>query len=741
VRETRPRRIGRGRALLFGLGLAVALTLALLPAFPRQLQVSEGDTASRTMKAPRDISYESQTLTEQRREEAADAVPDTVVFNANVRTQQVDRLDSVLAQVGQIRERADLTVAGKASALEGIHDLSLTQAGTSALLDLPNEQWPAVASEARTILGGLLSESISDAAVSATRDRVGERIDSSLTPDQALVVTELVRPLVTANLTIDQAKTEEAREAARAAVVPVRVSLGEGQTIVSKGDVIDAATLEQLDEAGLLSPAFDWNRMGAAIIVASVAAATLGLYLYTFQPSGVTSARHLLMLVLAVAVPVLVAKFYLPFVLPDESRRFLAYLLPLAAAPMMVASLLEGRLAVVLTGVLAGLVVFTGVYLPDLSAVEALGTLDVLRLLAVFGFASVVGIFVVHRAERLNRHLLAGAALAVAAFLLLFSVWLLDADREAGDLPWMTAAAAVNGSLSSLLALGGFLSLGLLFGITTRVQLMELAQLNQPLLRRLQDEAPGTFHHSVIVGNLAERAAQIVGADWLLVRVGCYYHDVGKLLQPAFYIENQLAGDNPHDKLDSQSSAQIVQEHVKGGLELAQQHGLPPRVAAFISEHHGTRLVTYFYRQAARENPRVDATDYRYPGPKPQSRETAIVMLADSVEAVVRSSPDHSAERIDALVDEVIAERLAEGQLDESDLTLREIKTIAESFKVTLKGVYHPRIEYPAPTEVERQVVGRRPVVRLPFRSPRESAGPESRGGKERARRSPLPPE
>ncbi|GAG35268.1 unnamed protein product, partial [marine sediment metagenome] len=243
------------------------------------------------------------------------------------------------------------------------------------------------------------------------------------------------------------------------------------------------------------------------------------------------------------------------------------------------------------------------------------------RLILVFGFGSVAGIVVVYRAERLNRHLLAGGVLAVIAFALLLGIWLVDPERKAADLPWMTAAALINGSLSSLLALGGFLSLGLLFGITTRVQLMELAQLNQPLLRRLQDEAPGTFHHSVIVGNLAERAAQLVGADSLLVRVGCYYHDVGKLLQPAFYIENQLAGDNPHDELDSQRSAKIVQEHVKGGLELARQHGLPQRVTAFIAEHHGTRLVTYFYRQAARENPRVDATDYSYPGPRPQSRE------------------------------------------------------------------------------------------------------------------------
>ena len=278
----------------------------------------------------------------------------------------------------------------------------------------------------------------------------------------------------------------------------------------------------------------------------------------------------------------------------------------------------------------------------------------------------------------------------------------------------MVAAAGVNGFLSAFVALGAFLGLSFLFGITTRVQLMELAQVNQPLLRRLQDEAPGTFHHSIIVGNLAERAADAIDADSLLVRVGCYYHDVGKLLQPGFYVENQMGGENPHEHLEPQVSAQIVSEHVRGGLELARKYRLPQRVAAFIPEHHGTRLVTYFYRKASRESPEVDATQFTYPGPRPQSRESALGMLADSVEATVRSSPDHSPERIDALVDEVVAERVSEGQLDECDLTLRQLKTIAESFKATLRGVYHPRLEYPQPTEAEKRRA--LSLVRFPFR-------------------------
>jgi putative nucleotidyltransferase with HDIG domain len=252
---------------------------------------------------------------------------------------------------------------------------------------------------------------------------------------------------------------------------------------------------------------------------------------------------------------------------------------------------------------------------------------------------------------------------------------------------------------------------------------MELAQLNSPLLRRLQDEAPGTFHHSVIVANLAERAADLIGADSLLVRVGCYHHDIGKVLQPGYYVENQLGGDNPHDNLDPERSATIIRQHVTNGLELAQQHGLPARVQAFIPQHHGTRLVPYFYRQATEKGMVIDEKAFRYPGPRPQTRETAIVMLADSIEAMVRASADRSPGRIDAIVEEVIAERLAEGELEECDITLRDLRTVASSFKQTLSGVYHPRIEYPEPTPQERRArirfrPGRRPMNPDPTPAP-----------------------
>jgi putative nucleotidyltransferase with HDIG domain len=694
--------------------LAVALALALFPLFPRQLQVRQGDIASRTWQAPRDFSFESEVLTEKQRENAAAEVPDVLVFSAEVRSDQIGKLDQVIGDVTRVRDLTDLSRSQKLSALRGTGNLLLPTGYEAILLDMTAEQWDAVSEEARRVLEEVLSQTVNSGEEDLIGEQVSERLDPSLSADESALVESMVKTLIVPNMEVDQAKTEGAREEARAAAVPVRVSYTKNQTIVRSGEVIDSTAIEAMREAGLLSPRLEWDNVAAVILVSIVAGGTLSLYVYAFQPANATDIRRLLLLLVLTALAVLVAKLYLPLILPDYDRHFLAYALPLAAIPMLVAAFLEAQLAVALAAVLATLVTFIVVYLPDVSAAVTTSPLDALRAVGVYGFGGVAGVLAVHRAERLNRYLLAGIAVAVVSLVVLLGVWLLDFEREMLDIPWMTLAAAINGSLSGVLAAGAFVTLGFLFGITTRVQLMELAQLNQPLLRRLQDEAPGTFHHSIIVGNLAERAADLIGADALLVRVGCYYHDVGKLRQPGYYIENQMTGNNPHDDIDPRISAQIVSRHVEDGLDLSREHRLPHQVQDFITQHHGSGRVAYFYRKAVEADKDVDPSMFSYPGPKPQSREVAIVMLADSAEAVIRSSTDRSPEHIDTLVDQVVAERLAEGQLDESDLTLREIKVIAESFKSTLRGVYHPRLEYPAPAEAERprpsRQMRRRPV-------------------------------
>jgi putative nucleotidyltransferase with HDIG domain len=482
-----------------------------------------------------------------------------------------------------------------------------------------------------------------------------------------------------------------------------------GQVIAEEGDVVSAAELTRIRDAGLLDNKLSATDAVAAIIVAVVSSALLAIYLSMFQPAGMNTLRRLVMFGLLIVLWVGASKVFLSLTLPDEDRLFLAYMLPVAAAAMLTVALLDGGLAIVVAALLAVLVSFAGFYMPDARNAASTGALEPLQMVLTFFLGGVAGVLTVRQAERVNRYVFAGVSTGLVSFAILFAFWLLMPGRDEVDVAWMIVSAALGGFGSSILALGGTVTLGVMFGVTTRIQLMELSQLSHPLLRRLQEDTPGTFHHSMQVGTLAERAADRVGADPLLARVGAYFHDIGKVENPQYYIENQLDGVNPHDALDPETSAKMIFEHVKQGLKLTRKHRVPPRVRAFVPEHHGTRLVTYFYRKANAVDPATDGEKYRYPGPRPQSPETGIVMLADSVEAVVRASEDHSFEKIDEIVDQVVAERIAEGQMDDCDLTMRDLRTIAETFKSTLHGIYHKRIEYPPAASDESTKVGDRP--------------------------------
>lgn len=711
-RRSSDRPISSGRASAFGVVLALLLLGALVPVFRSGLRVNVGEEAARTITSPRDITFESELLTQKRQNDAAAAVPDVLTFDPKVKTEQLAKLDAVITRIAQVRSDSSLSGTGRRDALQHIPDSGgISARSIDTLLELTDDRWLAVAREARAAVSDVLSQSLDAAAAAAAKDTLDQRISGNLDAGEALVAAELARPLIAPTLVVDQARTEKAREEAKAAVAPALVSLTRGQVIVEQGQRVDPNAMEALRAVGLLEGGFDWRRSLATALIAMAGAAALAGYLFVFQPRAIAGWRQLAMLAAATALPLFFARIYFSLVLPDESRHFLAYVIPLAAAPILLAALLDTQVAITVGTVMAGMAAVAAVLLPDQSLVARVNALDALRLMLVYGFGSTAGVFAIHRVERLSRYLAAGAAVAIVVITLLLATWFVDGNRSARDLAWIAGAGGLNGLTSALLAAGAFVTVGFLFGVTTRVQLMELAQLTSPLLRRLQEEAPGTFHHSIIVGNLAERAADLIGADPLLARVGCYYHDIGKIMKPGYYIENQLGGENPHDSLDPHTSAGHIADHVTNGLELARRYRLPARVQAFIPEHHGTRLVAYFYRKAAAANPDVDAAPFTYPGPRPRSRETAIVMLADSVEALVRASSDRSPEKIDELVDETISERLAEGQLDECDLTLRELRTVAESFKLTLRGVYHPRIQYPEPTEAERRRGRRRFLV------------------------------
>lgn len=255
----------------------------------------------------------------------------------------------------------------------------------------------------------------------------------------------------------------------------------------------------------------------------------------------------------------------------------------------------------------------------------------------------------------------------------------------------------LNGTICAMMVMATLRIFEKLFGEITNFTLLELSDFSQPLLKRMVLEAPGTYHHSITVSNLAESAADAIGAHALLTRVGAYYHDIGKMKTPHYFTENQLISGNKHDALEPSMSRLVILNHIKEGLELAREYKLNKRIVDFIPEHHGTSLIHYFYQKALAENEaeEVGEEDYRYPGPKPRSKETAIVMLADSVEGATRALDEHTPQKIEDVVRKVINNKFIDGQLDECNLTLREIDAIASTFVRVLSAMYHSRIKYP----------------------------------------------
>jgi putative nucleotidyltransferase with HDIG domain len=331
------------------------------------------------------------------------------------------------------------------------------------------------------------------------------------------------------------------------------------------------------------------------------------------------------------------------------------------------------------------------------------------ELAMMYFIASVAGALVIWRAERTITFVWAGAAVATLSFLVALCFRALETPAVGSDIAALAIEAAMAGVLAAAITFLSFSLLGSIFGITTHLQLLELAHPNQPLLYRLAREAPGTYHHSIVVSNLAETGVQLVGGDPLFARVAVLYHDVGKLVRPTFFIENQANRENPHDLLEPSMSAKVIIDHVLDGARLAKKARLPRPIIDIIEQHHGTMLIRYFYAKAVESGQEVSEASFRYPGPRPQTKEAGVIMLADSVEAAVRSAAqsgkliqggngtsDASVVTLDSVVRRVIDERLRDGQLDECDLTMRDIDAIRHAFVQLLEGIYHPRIEYPA---------------------------------------------
>lgn len=544
------------------------------------------------------------------------------------------------------------------------------------------------------------------------------RLASSASAEQQKAILNILSRMLKPTLLYSREKTEEARAAASQSVKPVLLQVKSGEMIVRDGDRVSA---EQ--EMKLAAMASESTLLGRASSLAGVLGIVLVLLYFPyrfalknirkFRPSykdvlllSILTSGHFLLLktLFSITPPLLVA-----FPSIDSSDYF--YLFPFAATAIMVRIFINSEVALVFSAICAPL------------AGLMYGSLPVV-LYSLLG--SIIGAHGVRHCDNRSIVFTAGLKVSVVNIAMAVSFQLLEQSLFSLQTLYILIFAFAGGIAAAVLASGAIPLLENLFQYTTDIKLLELTNLNSPIMRELMIRAPGTYHHSVVVGNLVEAAAEAINANPLLARVAAYYHDIGKISKSQYFIENQSGGENRHDKLSPSMSALILIAHVKEGAELARQHRLGQPIAEIIRQSHGTALIKYFYQKAVEQAPPgqvVDEHEFRYPGPKPQTREAGLVLLADAVEAASRTLVDSSPARIQGLVQKIINNIFIDGQLDECELTLKNLHEIAWSFNQILAGIHHQRIDYPQPAYKEKSSGGKRHNEHCDNEPPKTSEG------------------
>jgi len=678
-------RIGRaaiGRAVVVTVILAIVL-FGILSAniTVGQENLEAGQLAPRDIRAPIAVEFDSKSRTDAARDAAEDEVTPvttTIRSPADNREDQVSAFDLMTRRVERTLERRDAgTLEGTEVVARVADEEAIPVSHRTLVAEMLTARWTTVAAAGRVAIDTLLADPIREDQLASARTEVRDLVTTDLEGAERSLAGDLAASFVTATEVIDAEATDLLIQQARAEVPPVVVSVLAGQRIVNEGDPISVEQIEILDALGLTRPEVDLGTVIGTLLVAVIVAVLLVAFLWRYEPDIWHRNRSILLFVLALVVAALVLRV-------AADRALWAFVVPTSAVVLLIGVLLGSGPG---AAIAAALAVLAGVMNRD--------ALDLAVYVLAGGIAALVTLA---RAERLNAFFRVFVALA-ATNIVVVSAFALLGQRDLAGILQLAAAGVANAFLSVVGAVGSFAVLGNVFGILTVFQLLELANPSNRLLRRLLLETPGTYHHSVMVGNLAERAAETIGADPLLARVAAYYHDIGKMANPLAFIENQGGAHNIHDDLSAETSARIISAHIRDGIALGYANGLPVQIIAFIPQHHGTSSMSYFYDKALQEAggraELVDESVYRYPGPKPQSKEAAILMLADGVEASVRSLDEKDPDAIRAMVDRIVNARVEDGQLDDADLTLRDIARIKEAFVGQLLGMYHSRIKYP----------------------------------------------
>ncbi len=692
------RRVYAGILLFTWLSLTILIGFDIRPLvsldLPRDAGNYEvGSVAGDDVYAQRSVTYEDPVATDAAREEARNRAPVVYRQDETVSTRETEAVRGFFDEVRRIRAQ-DRPPEEKVAGVLGVAPFVLPEDVARSLVFLDDRQVDAAEQYVVENLAELYratpvaddgveeARTASVVTLSEGRERLEEAARRDASGELAAAVAALSRGFLEPDYIVDREATEEERRQAAARVEPVTGRVLQGERVVASREVVDREDLAQLEALGLVGGFNPWTMfLGVGI----VAATEMWIAWYFFERFGrkILKRNALTRLMLAASLLILftaLARLFVLLSLPS-------YLIPLAGLSILGTILLGPRLMFVM-------VVFVGVNTGIIGGNDFFLTA---ALMLVSGFA----IYTVLRVGPRTELLRAGLLIALVSGVVTFAVALIGG----GGLRTALAQGGIgvaNGLLSLALAMVLLPLLENAFNILTPQKLLELADTGNPLLHKLLEGAPGTFTHSMQVGSLAASSAERIGADPLLARVGAYYHDIGKLEHPQYFIENQISGMNPHTTLPPTLSARVIKRHVKDGLKLGREWNLPIEVLDMIREHHGTTRIEYFYRKALEGSLGGDLVgvdvrepDFRYPGPRPRSKEAGILMLADSIEATVKSLEKPTRKRIEDIVAGTIRHKLEDGQFDECELTMREIHETGDAICDALIGFIGPRIEYP----------------------------------------------
>lgn len=699
------------RLLPFRLLLIVALSVVGLLQFLLMMGNIQGQNynvklfqvSPETIRAVKTVEDTEQTKLDK--QAAADSVEPVYTYSEEVGKNQASVVRSIYnyaLDAKEIEATSDSAKAAKAQQKKQLEALKKSLDSKELNVELSDEDLAVLLAATKSELEdgrdsvvekvtSVLQQPVREADVAEKRESIGNaiRLTYSFPTDLMNVSIRIARSAMVANELLDEDATEQKRQQAIESIDPTRIL--QGQIIVQEGEVIDRDVYHQLEVTGMLATHQSLKPyVGLALLIII----QMLFFYMIFNNAKNMKIEHKIRNLLIVSIIYVLSIGFMELlgIVDREFDLLLGFLFPVALAPMMIRMLVGERIAVLVTmmlGISAG-VIFQ----------EGYSTVMQMEIALYMILSGISSLYFVRNMQKRSKVLQTSFGVAIVNSLFIaFYLLMTQSSYTAKELLFYLVAAIVSALLSGALTIGTLPFIETVFGILSSLRLIELSSPNHPLLKKILMEAPGTYHHSIMVANLAEAACEAVGADGLLARVGCYYHDIGKTKRPGFFVENQTNGLNPHDHLPPEKSRDIIIAHAADGVRILEKHKMPKEIVDIARQHHGTTAVKFFYYKAKQQDPTVKESDYRYAGPKPQTKEIAIITVADSVEAAVRSMKDPTPEKIKNLVHAIAQDKLQDGQFDECDLTIQELHTIEQVFCETLNGTFHSRIEYPEPNE------------------------------------------